>query len=129
MKVLTIKQPWASIIINGYKEYEFRSWKTKYRGKCLVHASKSIDKKAVERFKSLNLEYPTGVILGSVNIIDCKEVTQTFEDNLISKNELVYGATKNREGYAFEMINPSKFSKPISVKGTLGFWEYSYTEE
>lgn len=25
MKVLTIKEPWASLIINGYKEYEFRS--------------------------------------------------------------------------------------------------------
>ena len=29
MKVLTIKQPWASLIVDGYKKYEFRSWKTK----------------------------------------------------------------------------------------------------
>ena len=28
MKVLTLKQPWASLIVEGYKEYEFRSWKT-----------------------------------------------------------------------------------------------------
>lgn len=33
MKVLTVKNPWATLIINNYKEYEFRSWKTKYRGK------------------------------------------------------------------------------------------------
>ena len=32
MKVLTIKQPWATLIAKGYKEYEFRTWKTKYRG-------------------------------------------------------------------------------------------------
>ena len=31
MKVLTIREPWASLIINGYKEYEFRNWKTNYR--------------------------------------------------------------------------------------------------
>lgn len=37
MKVLTIKEPWASLIINGYKMYEFRSWKTKYRGKILIN--------------------------------------------------------------------------------------------
>ena len=32
MKVLTIKQPWASLIMLGYKRFEFRSWKTNYRG-------------------------------------------------------------------------------------------------
>ena len=30
MKVLTIKQPWATLIIQGDKKYEFRSWKTNY---------------------------------------------------------------------------------------------------
>ena len=38
MKVLTIKNPWAELIVKGYKEYEFRSWKTNYRGKILIHA-------------------------------------------------------------------------------------------
>ena len=31
MKVLTIKEPWASLIINGYKVYEFRNFKTNCR--------------------------------------------------------------------------------------------------
>ena len=44
MKVLTIKQPWASLIINSYKKYEFRSWKTNYRGKILIHAGKTLEK-------------------------------------------------------------------------------------
>ena len=44
MKVLTIKQPWASLIMLGYKRFEFRSWKTNYRGKLLIHAGQGIDK-------------------------------------------------------------------------------------
>ncbi len=40
MKVLTIKQPYASLIAEGIKEYEFRTWKTNYRGEFLVHAGK-----------------------------------------------------------------------------------------
>ena len=44
MKVLTVKQPWASLIVNEHKKYEFRSWKTKYRGKILIHAGKSLEK-------------------------------------------------------------------------------------
>ena len=41
MKALTIKEPWATLIIDGYKKYEFRSWKTNYRGKLLIHAGMS----------------------------------------------------------------------------------------
>ena len=40
MKVLTIKQPWATLIVEGYKEYEFRTWNTKYRGELLIHICK-----------------------------------------------------------------------------------------
>ena len=47
MKVLTIKQPWAELIINGHKCYEFRSWKTKYRGKILIHAGYEYRKRYV----------------------------------------------------------------------------------
>ena len=49
MKVLTIKQPWATLIMQGNKRFEFRSWQTKYRGELLIHAGKGIDKEAVKR--------------------------------------------------------------------------------
>ena len=48
MKVLTIKQPWATLIMQGDKRFEFRSWQTKYRGDLLIHAGKGIDKEAMK---------------------------------------------------------------------------------
>jgi len=60
MKVITVKQPFASLIAEGYKEYEFRTWKSSYRGELYIHAGLGVDKKAMERFKYLNLEYPKG---------------------------------------------------------------------
>lgn len=39
MKVLSIQQPWASLIVQGHKRIETRSWNTKYRGDILIHAS------------------------------------------------------------------------------------------
>ena len=41
MKVLTIKEPYATLIAEGLKEYEFRTWKTNYRGEVLIHAAKT----------------------------------------------------------------------------------------
>lgn len=38
-RVLSIKQPWASLIAHGIKNIENRTWKTKFRGRILIHAS------------------------------------------------------------------------------------------
>lgn len=40
MKALTIWQPWATLLACGVKQYETRSWATKYRGPIAIHAAK-----------------------------------------------------------------------------------------
>jgi len=42
MKALSIRQPWAWLIVNGHKDIENRTWSTKVRGEILVHASKGM---------------------------------------------------------------------------------------
>lgn len=39
---LSIRQPWAWLIVNGHKDIENRQWPTKFRGRFLVHASKTM---------------------------------------------------------------------------------------
>ena len=41
---LSIRQPWAWLIVNGYKDVENRSWRTSRRGEVLVHTGKVWDK-------------------------------------------------------------------------------------
>lgn len=45
MKAISIRQPWAWLIVNGYKDIENRTWDTKYRGYVLIHASKGLTRK------------------------------------------------------------------------------------
>jgi len=40
VKVLTLHQPWASLIALGVKTIETRSWSTQYRGPLAIHAAK-----------------------------------------------------------------------------------------
>jgi ASCH domain len=47
-KALSIRQPWAWLIANGYKDIENRSWNTTYRGEFFIHASKGMTKKEYE---------------------------------------------------------------------------------
>jgi hypothetical protein len=41
-QALSIRQPWAWLIVNGYKDIENRSWNTTYRGEFFIHASKQM---------------------------------------------------------------------------------------
>ncbi len=123
MKCLTIKQPWASLIVSGYKKYEFRSWKTKYRGKILIHAGMSLEKTYIDKVKEYNLEYIKGAIIGEAEIVDCILVDKNFDDYLKNENNIVYG--KDHVGsYAWKLDNIKKYKEPIYVKGKLSLWEY-----
>ena len=125
MKVLTIKQPWATLIAEGLKEYEFRTWKTKYRGEFLIHAGKSIDKRAMEKFEQYQLEYPTGCIIAKATLTDCIKIDDDVRKILQEKNPLVYSHAINDiywDGYGFKLENVEKI-EPISMNGKLSFWE------
>lgn len=84
MKALSIQQPWAWLIVNGYKDIENRSWPTKMRGPIWIHASKKADYSAVQTHRlkddilailaqhGLSMDdLPRGGIIGKANIVDC----------------------------------------------------------
>jgi|SRR5438552_16551616 len=79
MRVLSIRQPWSWLIVNGFKDVENRTWPTKLRGKFLIHASKhpspglaQIRAEARTRF---HIEIPDvlelGGIVGEAELVDC----------------------------------------------------------
>lgn len=128
MKVITIKQPFASLIAEGIKEYEFRTWKTNYRGEILIHAGKGVDKKAMEKFSCYSLEYPKGCIIAKANLSDCIKIEDKEKQMLKEKNPLVYNSIiKNStwDGYGFKLENIEKI-KPITINGKLSLWDYDY---
>lgn len=91
MKALSIRQPWAWLIVNGYKDIENRSWNTKYRGKVLVHASSGLTKHeynaALEFCRTINPNLPVNIpsyesierggIVGYTHIVNCVEASDS----------------------------------------------------
>ena len=124
MKALTIKEPWATLIIDGYKKYEFRSWKTNYRGKLLIHAGMSEEKDMLKKFKDYNLNCSKGMIIGEALLTDCILVTKEFEEELLKIDKTVYGRESHEMTYAWKLENVIKYDKPILIKGKLGLWNY-----
>ena len=126
MKVITIKQPFATLIAKGLKEYEFRTWKTKYRGDILIHAGKGIDKRAMEKFKYLNLDYPSGCIIAKANLTDCVFIDDNIRKKLKEKNDKIYSSVIKHtdwNGYGFKLENIKEI-EPIYINGKLSLWDY-----
>ena len=119
MKALSIRQPWAWLIVNGYKDIENRSWATNFRGKVYIHAGKHFDDNALfwlmDRglvpIKELTLgsgEIPRGGIIGEVDIVDC--VTSSTSPWFVGP-------------YGFVLADPVKYESLIPCEGGLRFFE------
>lgn len=120
-KAISIRQPWAWMIINRYKDIENRTWKSNYRGRILIHASKTIDRQGVELMREIfeneneyfPSEFDTGGIIGSVLIKDC--VTS-------HKSPWFTGP------YGFVLAKPRELPF-YPVRGRLGIWTFTRDQE
>ena len=119
MEALSLKQPWAELILQGRKKIELRRWNTHFRGKFLIHASKNPDEKAMKKFGFNSL--PCGFIVGKaelVDVIDYKKNRKRF-----NKDKNLHLADESWGDFGF-ILKDVKRVKPIEYKGSLGFWEF-----
>lgn len=119
MKALSLKQPYAELIIQGRKTIELRKWNTQFRGEFLIHASKHPDEEAMKRFGFDSL--PTSCIVGKTTLVDVKEYKNEEEHKKDKPFHLASNAWGN---YGFILKDSQRFKKPIPCNGNLGFWNY-----
>lgn len=118
MKVLSLKQPYAELVVSGKKKIELRKWNTKFRGEFLVHASKSPDKEAMKRFGFSEL--PCGFIVGKAKLVDVKKYS-TKEEHAKDKN--LHLASTDWGDYGF-VLEDAQRVESIKANGKLNFWDY-----
>lgn len=121
MKVLSIKEPFASLIKDGKKKIETRSWKTNYRGEIYIHASLT-KTKLDERIQKLNnmIEPKPGYVLCKANLVDCVYMDEIFIKKIRNTQEYLYGHYElGRYAWILENI---VIIEPFPVKGKLGIW-------
>lgn len=125
MKVISLQEPYATLISKGLKKIETRSWKTNYRGELYIHASSSLfkDGNLEEVFKYISKdELNYGYIICKCNLIDCIYMDKEFIESVNSKEKSfgVYSIGR----YAWILDDIELLDKPIKAKGKLNIWEY-----
>jgi hypothetical protein len=121
MKALTVRQPWAELILLGRKRYELRSWPTRHRGQLLVHAGSSASPMDQENCHRAGLDWrplDRGAIVGVVEVVDCVPYTPDIYEEL-SANQAEFDPWAEDQ-WAFVLTNPRRLVQLIARPGKLG---------
>lgn len=130
MRCLSVKEPFASLIKEGVKKIETRSWKTNYRGEVYIHASlKKINEKD-ERISNLlmlipNVDMQYGKIICKCRLIDCVYMSDEFVEKMKNNDQEYLCGYYEVGRYAWILELLEVLDEPISARGKLGIWYYS----
>ena len=119
MKALSLKQPWAELILQGRKTVETRKWKTAFSGQFLIHSSLVPDAKNMALFGFAEL--PTGCIVGTAEITDVIEYPTMESFNNDEGRHCAHVTAYPKKRYGFVLANVRRIM-PIPYKGQLNFF-------
>lgn len=154
MKILTVRQPWASLIVAGIKQVETRARPTKYRGPVLIHSSYRRPPEYWDLFHDKDfgpyLEFilhpgdireqrvkydklPLGYIVGRVDITGSEDAGIWVEKRMKGgpsahdeyDREWILGDLSS-DRFAWTLANAKEIDgRPFGrIKGQLGLWNY-----
>lgn len=124
MKALTISQPFASLITNGEKWVENRSWETKYRGSLAIHAGKGTQYLTAKQLEN----HVTVAIVATCELVAC---VNRIAPTTAQRNELEryyrwddFLLHKHAEGpwcWVLHEVRPAV--QPVGINGKQGLWD------
>lgn len=118
MKALSIKQPWAELILLGKKKIELRKWNTNFRGKFYIHASGNSDEEMMSKFNFKDL--PRKMIIGEAELLDVKIYKD--KNDFIKDNNKHLASTMDLGNYGFILGNVKRIT-PFNYRGQLNFFD------
>lgn len=131
MRVLTLTQPWATLVAIGAKRIETRSWSTAYRGDIAIHAAKGFPKKArelvylepfAERLKAAGIVLATDLPLGQIIAVVHLAGVVATKGLVLTVEERAFGDySDGRFAWVFGG-GPRRLSPAIPCSGSLGLW-------
>lgn len=125
MQALSIRQPWAWLIVQGHKDIENRTWHTGFRGKFWIHAGKTMTRKEYEDCAAFLLQVPALVELPPIVL---PPMSMLPTGGLVGWASMV-GCVKNSASpwfcgpYGFQLQDRGALVGIIPCKGALGFFQ------
>lgn len=126
LPALGVRQPWAELILRGIKTIEVRVVPTQVRGPIYVYASrKAGDGEIVEGAAGrhgLDVgSLPRGVLVGTVELVDCRLCTAADAAASCVPTDALHGR------YGWQLVNPRRLAEPLKPRFLpYGIWFYPF---
>lgn len=132
MKAIVIRQPWAWLIVNGFKDIENRTWGTRYRGPLLIQASaRRPSRQEMHEFRAFALkrgvelpeEFELGGIVGTArleNVVTEANGSKAQLDGCSQNQEKCRSSP--RKASSDSSIHPEGYSRGSPYRGDLPGW-------
>lgn len=125
---LSIKQPWAALLVHGLKTIEVRRWPTRRRGPVLIHAARRPDRRQEGWKRILTPEVAktaelVGGIIGSAELTDC--VLYRSADHFAADKQLHLNDPSWFQGprlYGFKFAKMAAFDVFCPLRGKVLFF-------
>lgn len=144
MKALTVWQPWASLLAQGVKRHETRSWTTDYRGRLAIHAAKRVPRTRELRLPGMvtamldaglrdeddwsgGWELPLGKVLAVAELVDVHEVDQELVHRISDRERRLGDFSRGQ--YAWELEIVRRLDPPVPVRGNQRLWTWKPESE
>lgn len=132
MKAISIMQPWAWLIVHGFKDVENRVWRSDFTGRVLIHASKKFD---VCGYNIVRRDFPhiimperkdfqLGGVIGAADIVGC--ITRGAKNIQPQELRHFHESPWFADQFAFCMANPMALETMIPAKGKLRFFDIPF---
>lgn len=125
---LSMHQPWASLLVRGIKRVEGRTWYTSHRGRLWITAAakkptpqeiaavEDMYRSVYRKEPAFPREYPTGCLLGCVNVTDCLSQEQFREQFPEAREE-------SASPFVFVCASPHELLVKFPMKGKHKIWK------
>lgn len=137
LPVLSLWEPWASLIVAGFKRHETRHWSTKVRGRIAIHATQRVDRDgAPDELCDFALgdgwakTRPTGCVVAVANLTGCFAADHLAEGRPpllqpIQDCDFLSGNYDDgRFGFRLDEVRPLRDPLPLKSRQTP-FWAWT----
>jgi len=140
MQVLSVMQPWATLLALGLKRLETRTWQTRHRGPLAIHAARRRATHALPPGWRVKLDasrerlgldawpdlFPRGAVLGVVELLGCVKVEELPPGEPDGVERLLGDFAANRWVWRLTAARP--LAVPLLVRGQLGVFSAELPE-
>jgi hypothetical protein len=141
MKAMTLKQPWATLIAEGVKTIEIRTWGTRFRGRLAIHAGKGWDQVGAVNLRHRFLDLGNamfekareerGKVIAVATLAEIREYMDPdrfLEDAEEHMNDFSW-FEPGLIGWVFQVKTIRRLEEPIPYRGSLGLWDWPEPED